>query len=99
MCMYVLKYVNRLDKIADRKEVCLRINIRKQFALTTYITKKTFVNRFVPEINRHLDGNLVCDNTKESCSDRQHRRRLFSIISVDFVGFVLMLPHVAILKM
>ena len=39
MCLYVLKYVNRLDKIADRKEVCLRINIRKKFALTTYITK------------------------------------------------------------
>ena len=39
MCINVLKYVNRLENIADRKEVCLRINIRKEFALTTYITK------------------------------------------------------------
>ena len=38
--------------------------------------KKPFANRFVPEINKHLDGNLVCDDTEESYSERKHEMGL-----------------------
>ena len=95
--IYSLNIRNTLELISFGKQLvlwenCISKNLNSVsqgiiFRKTNYDNlhyKKPFVNRFVLEINRHLDGNLVCDNTKESHSEGKHGMSFFSVW-MDFI--------------